>query len=97
MKIIPYFLVVALLGLSACGGGGGGDSDSSVAPERPSSSISGIAFDGLIIGGTVEVFDFTGGIKGQRLGTTVTDGSGLYSISLTTPDKPVLIEISGGY
>lgn len=86
--------------VASCGGGSGGsteDDDRNLPSVRPEASVSGVAFDGLIIGGTVEVFDFTGGVRGARLGSDITDGSGLYSITLSTSDKPILIEISGGY
>jgi len=91
-----------LLALTGCGGGGGSgrsvDDDVSNLPgARPKANVSGVAFDGLIIGGTVDIFDFTSGAKGEKLGSTKTDGSGLYSISLSTSDKPILIEITGGY
>lgn len=100
-KLRSILGVTVLAGaLAACGGGSGGsvDDDTTNLPEpRPQAIVSGVAFDGLIIGGTVEVFDFTGGTKGQKLGSDITDGSGLYSITLSTSDKPILIEISGGY
>lgn len=56
-----------------------------------------MAFDGLIIGGDVRVYDFTGANKGALLGSGKTNGQGRYSINLKTSDKPVLVEVDGGY
>jgi hypothetical protein len=63
----------------------------------PTGSVSGKAFDGLISNGTVSIYDFTTGAKGNVLGTATTDNAGLYSISLQITSRPVLIEITGGY
>lgn len=98
-KLKKLALMVGAVSLAACGGGGGGSGSGGrdVAPERPVALVSGTAFDGLIIGGDVKVWDYTGGKKGSLLGTTKTNGQGLYSISLSTSDKPVLVEVEGGY
>ncbi len=59
--------------------------------------MTGTAFDGLIIGGDVSIYDFTGAVKGALLGSGKTDNKGLYSISIISPDRPILIEIEGGF
>ena len=59
--------------------------------------VSGKAFDGLIIGGKVRVYDFTTGTKAALLAEAVTDNNGLYSISLQLTSRPVMVEITDGY
>ena len=92
-------LLISLVFLTACGGGGGsGGGSGSTGSTIPVGSVSGISFDGLIINGTVSVYDFTTGAKGALLGQTTSDGtSGLYSLSLQVESRPVLLEITGGY
>ena len=85
--------------LAACGGGAGNESSGSspTGSTIPVGVVSGTSFDGLIIGGTVSVYDFTTGAKGALLGQTTSDGNGLYSLSLQVESRPVLVEITGGY
>lgn len=99
------FRNLALFGalvLAGCGGGGGDggtvqDDGRNLPEARPTAAVSGVAFDGLIIDGDVRVYDFTGASRGVLLGTGKTNGQGLYSVQLSTSDKPVLVEIDGGY
>jgi hypothetical protein len=90
-------LLISLVFLTACGGGGSGGSSGSTGTTIPVGSVSGTSFDGLIINGTVSVYDFTTGAKGSLLGQTTSDGNGLYSLSLQVESRPVLLEINGGY
>ena len=62
-----------------------------------SGAVSGTALDGLIIGGDVSIYDFTGAVKGQLLGSGTTDNKGLYAVPIVSPDRPILIEIDGGF
>ena len=89
------FLLFSLLLISGCGGGSGagGVTGSTI----PVGGVSGVSFDGLILAGTVSVYDFTTGSKGALLGQATTDGQGLYSLSLQVEARPVLIEVTGGY
>jgi len=89
-------LLISLVFLTACGGGAGSGS-SPTSSTIPIGVVSGTSFDGLIIGGTVSVYDFTTGAKGALLGQTISDGNGLYSLSLQVESRPVLVEITGGY
>ena len=66
-------------------------------PPAAVGSVSGITYDGLIAGGTVNIYDYSTGTKGNVLGTAKTDNAGLYSVSLQITSRPVLIEITGGY
>ncbi len=89
-------LVFSLLGVvlvnSGCGGG-----SSELPPTRPSGNVSGVAFDGTIMNGTVSIYDFKDAVKGELLAPSgVTNEAGRYSINLASPDRPVLIEITGG-
>jgi len=90
-------LLISLVFLTACGGGSAGGSSGSTGSTIPVGSVSGTSFDGLIINGTVSVYDFTTGAKGALLGQTTSDGTGLYSLSLQVESRPVLVEITGGY
>lgn len=87
-------LLISLVFLTACGGGGG---NSSAPPPVPFGSVSGTAFDGLILNGTVSIYDFSTGAKGALLGQAMTDSSGLYELSLQIESRPVLVEVTGGY
>lgn len=104
---LTVFLPVLLL---ACGGGGGGDSSNSNGstsssngsssggtdqpPELPISIVSGKT---TLIDATVTVRSWVGGEKRGVLAKTFTDSNGNYSVSLQTPDKPILLELEGGY
>lgn len=94
-----YLALLVLVFLTACGGGG--SSVCSTCPTGstvPYGSVSGKAFDGLILNGTVSVYDFTSGTKGALLGQATTDSTtGLYSLSLQVESRPVLLELTGGY
>jgi hypothetical protein len=87
---------LAALTLLGCGGGGGGGQ----APDG-SVAISGVAAKGPINGGDIKVY----GVKDGHVdtstvlgtGKTASDGSGSYSVTLTSaPTGPVVIEVSGG-
>jgi len=90
LLVIPFILL-----LSACGGGSGGGSGDLPA-TRATTVVSGVAFDGLILNGDVSVFAFNGGVKGELLGSGVTNSRGEYTISFKTNDRPIMIEVSGG-
>jgi len=78
---------------SGDGGSGGGNTPQ----ERPKGVLEGKAVDALIIGGTLSVYSWENGVKGQLLGSTITDQTGNYSLSIQTPSKPVLLELVGGH
>lgn len=88
-----YIVAALTFALSACGGGSGNTPPSQV----PVGVVSGKTFDGLIIGGTVTVYDFSTGSKGPQLAQTQSDSNGLYNFSLQVESRPILIEITGGY
>jgi len=76
--------------IASCGGGG------SLPESRPTTSISGIAFDGAIINGLITAYDYSSGSKGTELATVNTDEFGKYSLDLAIANKPVLLEVTGG-
>jgi hypothetical protein len=93
MKKLFSVLAVSMV-LAGCGGSDGGSSG--VPEARPSGSVSGTAFDGLILNGDVKVYAWNGK-KGELLGSGKTDTSGEYSIDLDrVPSQPILIEVTGG-
>ena len=91
-KLVSVLALTAAL--SACGGGGSGGGG--VPESRPSGSVSGTAFDGLILNGDVKVYAWNGK-KGELLGEGQTNSAGIYSITLNRVEsQPILIEVTGG-
>ncbi len=90
-------LFFSLLLISGCGGGGAAGSSGPTGSTIPVGVVSGTSFDGLVINGTVKVYDYTTGSKGVLLAQATTDGQGLYSLSLQIESRPVLLELTGGY
>ena len=77
--------------LSACGGGGG------LPPAAPSSRLDGTVTDAVITNGTLRVYAFDGGVRGELLAETVTDGQGDFVFeNFSSPDRPIVIEVRGG-
>ena len=83
--------VVCGLFISACGSGPG-----SLPSARPDAVISGVVFDGPVMDATVWVYGFASGAPGTLLGTTHTDAQGQYALTVSAPDQPVLVQVSGG-
>lgn len=88
-----YIILIIAVAISACGGGAGNSAPSQV----PKGTVAGIGFDGLILNGTVRIYDYSGGTKGALLGSAVTDSKGLYSVSINAESRPVQIEVTGGF
>jgi hypothetical protein len=93
--IISIFTCLAAMVLAGCGGGGGGTATGTTV------TISGVAAKGPINGGSIKVYAVKSGqvdtstVLGS--GTTATDGSGGYSVTLdSVPTGPVVVEVSGG-
>ena len=85
VMITAFSLVV-----SACGDGGGG---SSAPPERPDGSVSGVAFDNILIDSDIKIFS----LDGELLGQSKTDSQGVYTVELkAVPSQVVKIEASNG-
>jgi len=90
MVILNVFTLI-MTGCGSSGGGGGGGTTGNTV-------ISGIASKGLIKGGTVTIYALDeNGIKGNALGTAVTDDNGAYAIDLGSYIGNVLAEITGGH
>lgn len=93
MRARSWMLGLCVAMLTACSGGGG---EESLPPERPGGALSGHAVDAVVVGGTVTIFSFRGGQRGEALGTGATDQEGRYSVTIRAEDQPVLIELTGG-
>ena len=97
MQLSAKWLYCTLpLVFTACGGGG-----SDRPPVRPASTISGVVFDGPLVGADINVFDFQDGVKGDRISTAnsavgTTISGGRYSVDIVHPDGYILIEAEGG-
>ncbi|MGI9302804.1 MAG: Ig-like domain-containing protein [Gammaproteobacteria bacterium] len=90
-KAVWIACYVAVLSLVGCGGGSSGDGSG----DQPASEVSGVAFDGLITDADVHIYAFEGA-KGDLLGTGKTNAAGTYTIALTAPSQPILIEVTNG-
>ncbi len=92
MKHVGLGLILMVsLSLIGCGSNSGGGPK-----HRPAATIKGFAVDAQIVGGTVSVFGFKNGVKGDLLGSAITDEQGFYRIDLAAPDQHILIEVKGG-
>jgi len=86
-------LLTLIFLFNACGGSGGG----SLPPEIPKGIAAGNAVDALIVDGTLTAYSWAGGVQGEKLGQTVTDETGGYSLELQTEDTPILLVLEGGW
>ena len=84
-------LMVSILLLACSPGDAGG-----LPPERPAGTLTGQAVAAAIGNAQVTVYGFEKGKRGTRLGGTVTDDSGAYTIDIQAPSQAILVEISGG-
>lgn len=94
MKIRFAVLLLLTALLTACGGGG--TSTGGAAAGAGSTTISGTASLGIIKNGRVKVYQLTSDGRKIFLAETTTDSSGRYSVLITTPTTPILVEVSGG-
>lgn len=94
MKIRYAALFLLTILLTACGGGG--TSTGGTVQSPGSTVISGTASLGIIKDGRVKVYQLTSDGRKLFLAETRTDAYGRYSVSITTPTTPVLVEVSGG-
>ncbi len=95
-KLLVVALSAAiLLGLINCGGGGSGGGGSSTASSE---TVTGNVVKGYISGATITFFALNSdGSRGAELGTSTTDSSGNFSVTIQPiPTSPFLAESSGG-
>jgi len=92
IRYAAFFLLAAML--TACGGGGTSTGGAGAAVGN--TIVSGTASLGIIKNGRVKVYQITGDGRKTFLAETTTDNSGRYSVSITTPTTPILVEVSGG-
>ncbi len=63
--------------------------------ENPRGTVTGVAYDGIIVNGKVTIYAFDGN-QGATLAEGMTNAAGAYSIDLRVASQPVMIEITGG-
>ena len=85
--------IATALVLTACGSG---SSSNNTPPDRPIGKVSGVAYDGLILDGTITVYAFDGK-KGTSLASGKTDAQGNYSLSIQAASQPIMIEVISGH
>lgn len=89
-------IIILFLFISACSGGGGGGASDSPPPPVPTTTVSGVAYDAAISGGTASIYAYSGGVKGTQLGQTTTRQDGSFDIPIQSESTPLLIEVTGG-
>ncbi len=89
-KMIGLLLSISIVGLVACGSNDGNPQ------RRAASSVEGFAVDAQIVSGTVTIYAYKDGVKGEVIGSTITDEKGFYSLDFAVPDQHILIEVKGG-
>lgn len=91
-RYLPVAAAVCVSLLTACGGGGGGPQ------PLPEGSISGVAFDGPVAGGTVRAYALNSdGSRGVLVAeSAATSEDGRFRIDLQTSNSPLLLELRGG-
>ena len=83
-----------VMGLTACGGGG---VDMPGAAETPASSvISGTATLGPIAGATVTAYGIAGGRMGEMIGSTTSDATGNFTMTLGNHAGGLMLQVKGG-
>lgn len=96
--VLPRLVVSSAIALlTACGGGGGGSGGSSSAAPAPVvqvSTVSGTVTKGVISNGLVSVYALEDGATARLLGSTRTDQSGHFSLSVTGYQGAVYIEVT---
>ncbi len=96
MTIINRFMNYLLMLLFATTLISCGVESTDLPPERPKGNINGFAIDSAISGGTVSVYSFTNGTRGERLGGGVTNGAGAFSVEIQAESQLVMVEVTGG-
>lgn len=85
-------LALTIIAISACSSGSDG-----VPPAAPSAQLDGTVTDAVIINGTLRVYAFDNGEQGALIAETLTDANGDFVFdSFTSPDRPIMIEVSSG-
>jgi hypothetical protein len=96
-----FLHILALSALSACGGGdGGGGGNSNEPPTTPPSTppttvMTGTAAKGLLANAPVAVFEVssTGTVGSSPLGTSRTNGAGVFEVSVAS-NNPVVVTVT---
>jgi hypothetical protein len=93
--MIARLIVSVLVALTIAGCEG---EESSGPPPPTTSVISGSAQQGFMVGSTAQAYSVNAadGSNGANLGSTTTDSTGFFQLSLKSKSRPVRIVISGG-
>ena len=84
-------LLSVIVSLASCGGSDG------LPASAPSAKLGGTVTDAVITNGILKVYGFDSGVKGSLIAETTTDANGDFQFdSFTSPDRPILIEVSDG-
>ncbi len=79
---------LTVLALAACGGGG--------VDSLTDGVIGGTGLKGPVANATVRAYAISGGTMSAQIGSTTTDGSGHFSVSIGRHSGPVMLQLSGG-
>lgn len=91
MNVVRLFcLFLPAMLLLACG------ADSELPPQRPVGNISGKVVDASLSNARVTLYAYGKGSRGRRLGGTITDVDGNFSLGIQAASQVILIESSGG-
>lgn len=84
-------LLSVIVSLASCGGSDG------LPASAPSAKLDGTVTDAVITNGALKVYAFDAGVKGSLIAETTTDANGDFQFdSFTSPDRPILLEVSDG-
>lgn len=83
--------LIVLYIISAVGCSGGGDG--STPKEKPVYNVSGVGYDGLILEGFVDIYDYN---SRALEASTLTDTDGHYNVSIQVKPTSLISELSGG-
>ena len=86
--------VASLFLVSACGGGG--STSLAVVGSGGTGYASGTVTKGPVNGATVTAYGVSGGVLGAMVGTTTTDASGNFSMTIGTYSGAMVLQASGG-
>jgi hypothetical protein len=97
--VLPVCITFLLIACGGGGGGGGGGGDGDGDSSTPSSeTVTGNVVKGYISGATIIFFALNSdGSRGAELGSSTTDSSGNFSVTIQPiPTSPFLAESTGG-
>jgi hypothetical protein len=91
---MPYLLLLLCAFLFGCADGV--SNVGNPGSGKPTGTITGHAIDGVISGAVVNVYSYSNGTRGERLGGSVTNGAGAFAVEIQAESQLVLVEVTGG-